>query len=535
MRSVTVLFGTESGNAQSLAERAGEALRSAGHRVDVVDLQNFEPTALASLAIVLVITSTYGNGDPPSNAEALHAYLMKKAGPLPSLSFSVCGLGDTTYERFAQCGKDFDRRLGELGATRLAPRVDCDVDYEVPYERWLESVKLELGKLGGEPEASASLVVPTPPAAEKRTSDPRGTRRNPCASRVLEVSPLSKPGSSRPALSVVLDTTELAGLYLPGDSVGVFPENSPELVEAVLRAAGCSGEDSVTLGESTLSLREALTARLEIQEVDARLVDVVRDRLQRPRPSAEERAALHRSHRVVDVLAELEESALSPTQLVGGLRALQPRLYSVASSPIVEPGRLHLLVGLVEYQLHGTQRFGVASRWFSGGVRPGDVVRTFVQRAPSFRIAPRSEDMILVGPGTGVAPYRAFLQERSAESGRGKTWLFFGARNRDEDFYYEDEWARHQASGALTKLSCAFSRDQPEKDYVQHHLLRSKVELLEWLRDGAYFYVCGDAHAMAPDVHAALVDILSQDQSVEDARAELAQMEREGRYLKDVY
>jgi sulfite reductase (NADPH) flavoprotein alpha-component len=535
MRSVTVLFGTESGNAQSLAERAGEVLRSAGHAVDVIDMQNVDPAALAGFTTLLVITSTYGNGDPPSNAEALHAFLMKKAERLPGLSFSVCALGDTTYERFAQCGKDFDRRLGELGARRLAPRVDCDVDYDVPFDRWLESVKVELVKLGSDPEVSAPTAAPVQPTAEKRVSDPRGTRRNPCESRVLEVRPLTKDGSTRPALSVVLDAGELAGAYLPGDSIGVFPANAAELVDAVLRAAGCSGEESVTLGDGAVGLREALTDRLEIQELDARLVDVVRDRLGTARPPAGAPSALHRSHRVLDVLAELGGRGLSPAQLVAGLRALQPRLYSVASSPVVEPERLHLLVGLVEYSLHGSTRFGVASRWFSRRVRPGDVVKTFVQRTPSFRIAPRSEDMILVGPGTGVAPYRAFLQERAATSGRGRTWLFFGARNRGTDFYYEEEWAGHLASGALTKLSCAFSRDQAEKDYVQHHLLRSKSELSEWLRDGAFFYVCGDAHAMAPDVHAALVDILSQDQPPEDARAEIAQMEREGRYLKDVY
>lgn len=534
MRRVTVLFGTESGNAQSLAERAGEAFRSAGHEVDVIDMQSFESATLGSLATVFVITSTYGNGDPPSNAEALHAYLMKKSGPLPGVSFSVCGLGDTTYERFAQCGKDFDRRLGELGATRIVPRVDCDVDYDVPFERWLESVTLELGKLGTEPGPEIA-VVRAAPAAEKPVNEPRGTRRNPCDARVVEIRPLTKEGSTRPALSVVLDPSELAGAYLPGDSIGVFPKNSPELVDAVLSAVGCSGEEGVTFGDDTLSLRDALTGRLEIQELDTRLVDVVRDRLGRPRPSAEERTALHHSHRVVDVLAELAGAPLSPPQLLAGLRSLQPRLYSVASSPMVEPERLHLLVGLVEYQLHGTRRFGVASRWFMGGVRPGDVVKTFVQRAPSFRIAPRSEDMILVGPGTGVAPYRAFLQERAAASGRGRTWLFFGARNRDKDFYYEDEWEAHRASGALTNLSCAFSRDQAEKDYVQHHLLRAKVELAEWLRDGAYFYVCGDAHAMAPGVHAALLEVLAQDQSAEDASAELVRMEREGRYLRDVY
>jgi sulfite reductase (NADPH) flavoprotein alpha-component len=539
MRNVTVLFGTESGNAQSLAERAGEALRAAGHGVDVIDMQGFDPASLASLRTLLVITSTYGNGDPPSNAEALHAHLMKRAERLPPLPFSVCALGDTTYERFAQCGKDFDRRLEELGAVRVAPRVDCDVDYDVPFDRWLQSVQLALGAPGPDDSTTPTVAAPriseAAPEETKRASEPRGTRRNPCVSRVLEVRPLTKVGSTRPALSVVLDTAELAGTYLPGDSIGVFPENAAELVDAVLGASGCSGDETVALGDESLPLRDALATRLEIQELDTRLVDVVRDRLGTPRPSAEERAALHRSHRVVDVLAELGGVALSPAQLTSGLRALQPRLYSVASSPVVEPDRLHLLVGLVEYELHGTARFGVASRWFSRAVRAGDVVRTFVQRAPSFRIAPRNEDMILVGPGTGVAPYRAFLQERAREKGRGRTWLFFGARSRDKDFYYEEEWASHSASGALTKLACAFSRDQAQKDYVQHHLLRAKEELLEWLRDGAFFYVCGDAHAMARDVHAALLEVLSQDQSPEDARAELARMEREGRYLKDVY
>jgi sulfite reductase (NADPH) flavoprotein alpha-component len=502
-------------------------------------MQDVSTDSLGELRWLLVVTSTYGNGDPPSNAEALHSFLMKKAGPLPDLKFSVCALGDTTYDRFAQCGKDFDLRLEQLGAQRISPRVDCDADYEVAFERWfsavLEQLELRLPKDGqatSTPQPS-TVAAPVESGASVRV-EPAGTRRNPASARVLSVRPLTKAGSTHEALHVVLAADNLGG-FGAGDSIGVFPENDAALVQRVLDASGASGSSVVQCGDEQLSLHEALRSRLEIQALDVRLVDAVRKLNGEPALTVEERHDFLASHHVIDVLEGGQAAQLSPEQLVAGLRSLQPRMYSVASSPKVFPSEVHLLVGLVRYELFGTARTGVASHWFSQQLAEGANVRVFVQRAPGFRVAPRNEDMIMIGPGTGLAPFRAFLQERAREPGRGRSWLFFGARHRATDFYYEEEWAHMLESKALTKLDTAFSRDQTEKVYVQHRMTENEAELLEWLRDGAFVYVCGDAKRMAPDVHLALLKILSKDQSEDDAKVELSRMEREGRYLRDVY
>ena len=540
MRTVDVFFGTESGNAQALAERAGKSLVERGFVARVADMQDVSTESLTELRWLLVITSTYGNGDPPSNAEILHSHLMKKAGPLPNLHFSVCALGDTTYDRFAQCGKDFDLRFEQLGAQRISPRVDCDADYEVAFEGWfsavLEQLEQQLPRDGQGVVEALPLSKAAAPGEQKVASrlDPIGTRRNPARARVLDVRPLTKAGSTHEALHVVLSSNALPG-FNAGDSIGVFPENDSGLVQRVLDASGTAGSSIVQCGDDELSLYEALRTRLEIQHLDVRLVDLVRKLKDEAGLTVEERHDFLESHHVIDVLERLGGARLTPEQLVSGLRGLQPRMYSVASSPKVWPNEVHLLVGLVRYELLGTARSGVASRWFSELLSKGAEVSVFLQRAPGFRVAPRSEDMIMIGPGTGLAPYRGFLQERALDPGRGRSWLFFGARHRATDFYYEEELTHMLESKALTKLDTAFSRDQSEKVYVQHRLEENKAEVLEWIRDGAFVFVCGDAKHMAPDVHLSLTKILSSDQSEEDAKEELARMEREGRYLRDVY
>lgn len=532
MRNVTVFYGTESGNAQGLAERAGDALKERGFDATVVDMQNVDVASLPSLGCLLVITSTYGNGDPPSNAEVLHAHLMKKCGPLPNLVFSVCALGDTTYERFAQCGKDFDRRLEELGGKRFAPRVDCDADYEVAFDGWFARVVAELEAMQGTAAGAALEAAPVAVATvEAAPPAPRGTKRNPAVCKVIVNRPMSGPGASRKVHHLVLDTQDFPDGFTPGDSIGVLAPNAPALVEELLATLHLDGAATVDGG----SLRDALTHQHELQELDVRWIELVHQKTGTASLTPEARAALTHTHHVIDLARQLGDARVAPAELLKCLRPLQPRLYSVASSPTAHPGEVHLMVGIVEYELHGTARAGVASRWIASDLQEGQEVRAFVQRAPSFRVAPRSEDMIMIGPGTGVAPYRGFLEERRREKGRGRAWLFFGARNEATDFYYREDWEALQREGLLDKLSLAFSRDQAEKVYVQHRMREERAELLDWLRDGAYFYVCGDAKHMAKDVHQALLDVLTQDQSPEEAASELAHMEREGRYLKDVY
>ncbi len=529
MRPVYVLFGTESGNAQGLADRTGEALRAAGMTAKVVDMMDFDGAELAHVGLLLVVTSTYGNGDPPSNAEVLHAYLMRKSPPLPGVAFSVCGLGDTTYERFAQCGKDFDRRLGELGATRVADRVDCDVDYEGPFETWLErAVAAMKERAASTPDAVDAADDPTVLVpSQARPTDPLGSRRNPATATVIENVALTGPGSTKEARHVVLG---VSGLDLePGDSIGIWAENDPELVAAVLAAAGASPADRVQLGSDEVSLGEALARRLEIQEPDARLVERLASGA-----SPEERHAMLKQSHVLDLL-EAHDGAKLGASIATLLRPMGPRMYSLASSPHVHPNEVHLLVDVIRYDLASRPRMGVASRQLALRAPPGATLPVFTHKTPGFRLPAPDVDVVLIGPGTGLAAFRSFLQERAFQKATGRAWLFFGARNRATDFFYAADLERFQSDGVLARLDTAFSRDQEEKVYVQHRMRERAAELRAWIDGGAAVYVCGDAKHMAPDVHAALVEILADGGDKEVAKARLDQLAADRRYQRDVY
>ncbi|NUP08147.1 MAG: sulfite reductase [NADPH] flavoprotein alpha-component [Polyangiaceae bacterium] len=532
MQPIYIVFGTESGNAQGLAERAAEALEKKGLSCKVVDMLDLAYESVADLDTMLVITSTYGNGDPPSNAEGLHAYLMKKAPMLPRLRFSVCGLGDTTYERFCQCGKDFDRRLEELGATRLHPRQDCDVDYEVPFEKWLAAVIPALQAAQQEAAAQPPPTTPPPePQPIAKHVDVPGTRRNPVAARVLANLNLNGAGSTKETRHVALSLDGLPISYEVGDSIGIWPDNDPEKVAAVLRLTGLSGTETARVGDIEAPIAELLRNKLDIQEPDVRLVDRVLETA-----NAEDRQAAARSHHVIDLL-ERRKLAWSAHDLVHHLRPLAPRLYSIASSPLAHPREVHLLIDVVRYELFGRPRMGITSELVVNRAAPGAAVSIYHHPTPSFRLRDPDDDVVMIGPGTGVAPFRAFLEERCERRGKGRSWLFFGARNQATDFFYRTDFERFSQGGVLTNLDVAFSRDQQDKVYVQHRLAERGAELAAWIANGATIYVCGDAKHMAPDVHAALRDILVTygKQTPEGAVAELERMAGEGRYQRDVY
>ncbi len=544
MSNITVLFGTESGNAQELATRTGKALEKAGHKARVVDMLDFDAKKLPDLDLVLIVTSTYGNGDPPSNAEALHGFLMKRCPALPKLRFTVCALGDTTYERFANCGKELDKRLGELGATRIVPRKDCDVDYEEPWQQWLDAVVAALKTLG-------SVAAPAPAAAEttarasggapaaQTASDPPisqvvaapGTRRNPLPARLVERRPLTAPGSTKETLHVAF---EAAGLtYELGDSIGLWVSSDPETARAVAAAAGLEPQADVMVNVNGEPMRfaDALVWRLDLQHVDPRLLE----RLHGALPPAERQAMAKDAH-VEDVLRD-KPATWAPQELVECLRPIQPRPYSIASSPLAHPGQVHFTVGIVRYELRGTRRAGVASSLLADRLIVGAALPAFVHVAPAFRLAAPDVPIIMIGPGTGVAPFRSFLQHRKATGAKGPSWLFFGERKRATDFLYEPELTAMKKEGTLSELDLAFSRDQADKVYVQHRMRERAADLYAWIEKGAVVYVCGDAHRMAPDVHAALVDILAKHgaTSPEAALDRLHDMEKRGRYQRDVY
>lgn len=525
MQPIQVVFGTESGNAQGLAQRTVEELAKHGYASKAVDMLDVGASFLAQVDVLLVITSTYGNGDPPSNAEALHALVMKKSGPLPHVRFSVCSLGDTTYERFAQCGKDFDRRFEELGATRISPRKDCDVDYDKPYEAWLAGVVAALASLPAATTQGEAAV--TAPAAAER-SDAIGTRRNPARAAVVRNENLNGAGSTKETRRLVLAIDPEVVPYEPGDSIGVWPTNDPALVREVLAVTKLDAATRVDHDGAPHSLGELLATSLELQAPDARLADRVLGS-----HSADERSASLLAHHVIDLLRK-DALPWTGADLVRHLRPLAPRLYSIASSRQVHPREVHLLVDIVRYELGGHTRTGVTSHHVAERAPIGAELPIYLHKTPGFRLAAPDKDVIMIGPGTGVAPFRAFLEERAAQRATGRAWLFFGARNGSTDFLYRDELEAWRAAGVLTRLDTAFSRDQAEKIYVQHRLLEHSAELAAWIADGATIYVCGDAKNMAGDVQQALCDVLRRAGDG-DPGAKLAALASEGRYQRDVY
>ncbi len=531
MQTIFVLFGSESNNAADLADRTGVALKKAGFEAEVVDMSSFGVEQLDALETALVVTSTYGNGNPPSNAEAFHGALMARTEPLPKLRFSVCGLGDTTYDRFAQCGKDFDAKLGELGATRIVERQDCDVDYEEPWQGWLDRVIAKLEELRAASPVTAPREEEIPiPAPSTTRMHPPGTRKNPLEARLLRKRTLCAPDSPKETLHVEL-ALDPQLTYVAGDSLGVFCENDPALVDDVLRGLHAAGDEVVMLrgamhegahGGGTMTLREALSRHLDLQHVDARLFGV---------------CGLPKSPDVHVVDLVLMKTQMPELQaFVECLRPLAPRMDSIASSPRAHPREAHLSVDVVRDEMRKRKRAGVASSMLADRAPPGAELSVYVQPAPHFRLAADDASIIMIGPGTGVAPYRAFIEERAITGAKGKSWLFFGTRHATDTFY-TDEFRAAVARGTLTRLDCAFSRDQPERVYVQHKMKESASELFAWIEGGATIYVCGDAQRMAPDVQAALLDIISDGAKIDREKAleRLRAMEDAGRYCKDVY
>ncbi|HVT72777.1 MAG TPA: sulfite reductase subunit alpha [Lacunisphaera sp.] len=538
LQPLTILFGSQTGTAESLAKRAAREAGKRGFAASIMDMAGFTPALLAQERNVLLITSTYGEGEPPDNARALHAALAPDGGGLPpprleQLRYSVCALGDTNYVQFCRCGRDFDERLARLGATRVADRVDCDLDYEGRFSAWLAAA---LAALSG-PVGATLVATPGDLLATKVTPtvEPTYSRQNPFPAPVTAVRRLNAPGSAKEVNHIELSLEGSGLAYAAGDALGVLPHNCPELVNELVAALGCDGEEAVPVpAGGTTSLRQALTACYDIVKPSPDFIA----RYAAPSPAAGATATATVARPVIDILLARPETRLAPADFVRLLRRLQPRLYSISSSPRAHPGHVHLTVGAVRYAAHGREHKGVCSTFLGERCPVGSIARVFVQANDGFR-PPASGDtaMIMVGPGTGIAPFRAFLEERRAAGARGRHWLFFGDRHAATDFLYRDELLAFQASGVLTRLDTAFSRDQPEKIYVQQRMLEHAAELFAWLEAGAHFYVCGDASRMARDVDAALHRVIATAGSRTPAEAAeyVVALKKSRRYLRDVY
>lgn len=548
---ITIVYGSETGHAAALAERAGELARQKGLTATVVDTADFRPQDLKGVKRLVVVTSTHGEGSPPDTAADFYEFLHgRKAPRLEGVKFAVLGLGDSTYEHFCQTGKDIDKRLQELGAERVHARADCDVDYEDQANAWIEAVVGFFSKEDGPSAPKLSVVQGTGAGAVPSASPhPQAAvvhdAKNPFPATILESIVLNGRGSDKETRHIELSLEGSGLTYEPGDSLGVVPQNDPDMVEALIEALKLDGEERVPAGAAEVPLREALARHYEITALTPRFLELYGNAAEagklRALTAAETRSELMAylaGRQVIDVVTEFPVEGLGGKALTEMLRRLQPRLYSLASSPAAYPDEAHLTVSVVRYDSHGRHRKGVASTYLAERRDLDETVPVYVERNKNFRLpADGSTPIIMVGAGTGVAPFRAFLQHRQETGAAGRNWLIFGERRFRTDFLYQLEWQRFLKDGVLSRMDVAFSRDQEKKVYVQHRVLEKGRDIYAWFEEGAHLYVCGDANGMAPDLHAALVDVFQREggMSREQAEDRLKALQREKRYQRDVY
>ncbi len=530
---LTILYGSESGNSETLALKAKKVAQKHGLDAKVFDMADADMALLAKAKNIVVYAATWGEGDPPARAIDFYAALMGDAAPrLDGVRFAVLSLGDTAYVHFCAVGKAIDARLEALGGIRAADRIDLDLDFAKQAAVWTEGALAKLAP----PEASASGTVVhvdfTGGGYEAEDDEPQFTAEAPLEAEIATLINLNGSGSARETWHVEIATDAAGFSYLPGDAIGVLPENDPELADQVLRAVGLqadgalllkvlTGYDITTLSRAAVENYAKLTGRADVKKL----------------LEGDAYAKFSFDRQLVDVFEAYPEK-LTAEQLLSVLRPLPGRLYSVASSLKAHPGEAHLLVGAVRWASHGKKRKGVASTFFADRRKVGGSARVYVKPNRHFRLPEDGhKPIIMIGAGTGVAPYRAFIEERVELAAKGKSWLFFGERNFTNDFLYQLEWQDHLAAGALSKIDTAFSRDQPEKIYVQHRLWERRAELQSWIADGAHVYVCGDEKGMAKDVDATLVKILAEAAKGDDdaGRAKLKELTKAGRYQRDVY
>jgi sulfite reductase (NADPH) flavoprotein alpha-component len=509
---LTILFGTESGNSEALAAKARKAAAKLGFAVKLVDMADTTPALMAQVPNLLLIASTWGEGDPPQRAIDFYEALLADDAPrFEKTKFAVLALGDRAYARFCEIGRRIDERLVALGATRIVDRIECDLDFETPAGAWIDAALNQISKDSAETvvEADDTSVIHVDFARAETW-----TRARPFEAEITEHVRLTGSRSISDTRHIELSLEGSGLAYEPGDALGIIPRNDPALVDAVLQATG--------LGADT-ALREALRDRFDITTLTAKQIADHAALTGTAPPDADWAPG----RQVIDLL-QAAPHKFTPDQLTALLRPLPPRYYSIASSRKSVGEAAHLLVAGVRYDTHGKQRLGVASIDMNERRKSGDRLSVFLRPNPHFRLpADPSRPVIMIGPGTGVAPFRGFLQEREATGAKGKNWLVFGHRNYLHDFLYQLEWQDWIKEGLLNRLDVAFSRDQPEKHYVQHALWDARDELNGWVADGASIYVCGDAAAMAKDVHETLGRILTP--------TALNTLRRDGRYLRDVY
>ncbi len=540
MLEVMLLYGSETGNAHYLAKELESRLTSAGHRVTFAAMDDMDRQHLPRVSYLIIITSTYGEGEPPDNALLFFDYLMGTQAPrLEETHYAVLGLGDLAYDNFCETAKNLDSRLEELGAVRIFPRTDCDVDFDTVFEDWVPKILAEL-----KPHTSGTIsIIPPSHDPEAMAGSEPAIRTPPFFSRIIDNVNLNGPSSTKITRHMTLSLPDSDLAFEPGDLVGIYPKNDTVLVEALITALHWDANSLVDIGSRQSSLKEALR-ELEITVITRPLLekltpfaDPALTDLLRPERAAELKEYM-RGRDLLDVVLDFPFHDAMATQIIPLLRAIPPRLYSIASSVLAFPGEVHLALRHVQYRAHGRERQGVCTTYCLREAAPGEHIAIFIKRNPQFKLpADPAAPLILIGPGTGVAPFRAFLQHRQQTGSTGKTWLFYGDRHLKTDFLYRADWLKWLKDGVLSRLDWAFSRDGDQKVYVQHRMAQHSRDLYAWLENGAYVYVCGDEKRMAPDVDAELRAIVAQagGYQPEQVASYMENLQRQGRYVRDVY
>lgn len=540
-KKLTILYASQTGNAKGVAKKLAEHAKAAGITVNFKNVSEYKPKSLKSETHLLIVASTNGEGEAPDDAIEFHEFLTSKKAPkLPSLQYSVLALGDSSYEFYCQTGKDFDDRLKALGATAIAPRVDCDLDYEDDTQAWITSITDTLkDDLTKSDDTGSAPVVNLPSNVEVEN---QYTKQNPYAAELLVSQKITGRDSAKDVRHVEIDLGESGLTYQVGDALGMWFVNSASLVKELITTLKLSADEKVSVKGLSLTLGEALTAQLEITQTPPAFIEfwatVSGDKklaaLAEDKNAAREYSA---KHQIVDIV-KAASADVTAQAFVDALRKITPRLYSIASSQKEVEEEVHLTVALVSYEHESATRFGGASGFLANDAEEGATVKVFVEHNNNFRLpADGNTPVIMVGPGAGVAPFRAFMQEREASEAEGDNWMFFGDQTLTQDFLYQVEWQGYLKSGLLTKMDVAFSRDQTEKIYVQDRIKENAKEVFEWLERGAHLYICGDANHMAKDVHQALVEIIAEhgQLTIEQAQDYLKSLRSHKRYQKDVY
>lgn len=542
---VTVLYGSQTGNAQHIAGQLSKQLEASGFKVSHSAMSDFKTKELKNTATLLIIVSTHGEGDPPDNAVSFHEFLhSRKAPKLPELKYAVLALGDSSYEFYCHTGRQFDERLSALGAQQLLERVDCDVDFDESAAAWISKV-LETLKQDKSSTTPASITpVSQVFNAIAQTSH---SRQQPFQAEVLENINLNGRGSDQETRHLELSLEDAGFQYEPGDCLGIYPQNDPQLVDRLLELTGWEAQQPIPglKNDEQLTLRDGLLQKYEISLIGKPLLEHITKLTQHEglnellQSGNEKQLREYANGRdLLDLLEDFSLHGLAAEDCIAGLRKIPPRLYSIASSQLANPEEVHVTIRAVRYHANGRERGGVCSLHCAERLQPGERLPVFIQHNPNFKLPDDpAVPIIMVGPGTGIAPFRAFMEHREETAAAGKSWLFFGDRRFRTDFLYQTDWQRWLKQGVLTRMDVAFSRDAAEKVYVQHRMLENSLELYRWLEEGAHLYVCGDKEKMARDVHQTLLAILEREGHMDKEAAEgYAQMLlQQKRYQRDIY